>query len=284
MNQVEALHTAARRYTAKRAAKWAHRYSDLLADEERARRRGGVPEPTTYTYSEEALATFPRYQVLHAIQAAVEAFTAVDLGSLDEARELLAATGTTAESIFTRPPIGEIEQRAIDEERELFAQYMRRVSNEELARVEPLPYRRTLTEAESTRLWKELEERWGVDGYWYPLDRPPDAEPPPHTKVFTAGPFLEPELQEDLRRALAELGASRVWQLRELETDTDNEIELALLEPVYTGAEGYWTDASFSWLVYASHEDTVTIAGETLLRELQLRWPSWAGYLYAGSS
>lgn len=76
---------------------------------------------------------------------------------------------------------------------------------------------------------------------------------------------------------------SRVWELRELETDTNKEIDLALLEPVYTGAEGYWTDASLDWLVYASHESSVTVAGERLLPELRRRWPDWRRHLYDSS-
>lgn len=91
VSAVEALHTAARRYCADRAALWSSRYADLQAGEARERRRSGTPEPTTYAYSTEALATFPRYNVLYAIQAAVEAFTPADFASLDEARELLAA-------------------------------------------------------------------------------------------------------------------------------------------------------------------------------------------------
>lgn len=283
MDEVEALHTAARRYAAERAADWQNRYSDLRADEERARRHKGLPEPTTYGYSPEALATFPRYQVLHAIEAAVEAFTPGDLGSVDEARERLAKAGADAQSIFTRPPVGEVEQRAMDDERELFAEYVRGLSDEELARVEPLPFRRTLTEAESARLWTELKNRWGVEGYWYPLDRAPDAEPPPHAQAFNADPFFDAELQQQLREALAELGVSRVWELRELDTDTNKEIDLALLEPLYTGAEGYWTDDSLDWLVYASHESSVTVAGEELLPELQRRWPVWRRLLYHSS-
>jgi hypothetical protein len=275
VDKVEALHAAARRYAAERATAWENRYSDLRAEEEKSRQREGLPEPTTYSYSSEELATFPRYQVLHAIQAAVEAFTPADLGSLDEARELLAMAAAEAQSIFTRPPVDEIERSAMAEEREQFAQYVRGLSYEQLARIEPLPFRRTLAEAESARIWTELKNRWGVKGYWYPLDRAPDAEPPPHAQAFNADPFFDPELQQQLRDALAELDVSRVWEIRELDTDPDKEFYLALLEPVYTGAEGYWTDASLDWLMYASHEGSVTIAGESLLPELQRRWPNW---------
>ena len=77
------------------------------------------------------------------------------------------------------------------------------------------------------------------------------------------------------RRALREL--------RELETDADTEIELESLEPVYTGAEGFWLDASFEWLLYASHESSVTVAGATLLPRFRQAWPAWADRLYDAS-
>ena len=283
LEPVEALHTAARRYCVDRAAEWELRYSDVRSDEERARRHAGVPEPTTYSYSSEALDTFPRYHVLHAVQAAVEAFTPADLGSLDEARELLAVAAATADNLFTRPPTGETEQRAMDEERELFGRYVSDLSHEELARVEPLPFRRTLSPKESAALWAELEKRWGVKGYWYPLDRAPEAAPPPHASAFSSDPFHGDDLQKCLRDVLSTLGATRVWELRELDTDTNNEIELALLEPVYTGAEGFWMDSSFDWLIYASHEGSVTVAGRDLLPALYEAWRNWRDYLYDGS-
>jgi hypothetical protein len=283
MEPIAALHTAARRYAAERAAHWEHHYSELQVAERSERARQGVPEPTTYSYSLEALATFPRYHVLHAIQAAVEAFTPPDFESLEGARELLAAAGATAESTVTRPPIGRVEQRAMDEERELFARYVGELSRDELRNVEPLLFRRTLSTAESSRLWSELENRWTVRGYWYPLDRPADAEPPPHTEAFNSDTFFEVQTQQHLRDALAELGVSRLWELRELDIDTNREIVLDQLEPLYTGAEGYWTDETFEWLVYASHEGSVTVTGERLLPALQARWPEWSQHRYDSS-
>lgn len=278
---VEALHTAARRYCTDRAALWSGRYADLLAEEERERRHSGIPEPTTYSYSTEALATFPRYNVLYAIQVAVEAFTPADFASLDEARELLAAAGESAESVFTRAPNGEIERQAMGEERRLFAGYMREVSEEELARVESLPFRRTLTSDESPRLRNELKTRWGVEGHWYPLDRSDSAEPPENAVAFGADPFFSAEVQARLRDILAGLGVSRLWELRELDTDADCELDLALFEPVYTGSEGYWTDNSVDWLVYASHESSVTVAGVQLLPAFQQAFPEWRDWIYA---
>jgi hypothetical protein len=282
VSDIEALHTAARRYCADRAALWSDRYAALQAREATERRHQGRPEPTTFTYSTEALATFPRYQVLQAIQWAVEAFTAGDFASLAYARELLAEAGESAESVMTRAPHGEIERQAMDEERTLFAEYVRELSEDELAQIEPLPFRRTLTAQESKRLWSELKSRWGIEGfYWYPLDRPDTAEPPQDAVALGADPFFDAEVQARLRDVLANLAVSRLWELRELDTDADCELDLKLFEPIYTGAEGFWTDSSLDWLIYASHEGSVTVAGPQLLPAFQQAFPEWREWIYA---
>ena len=105
-------------------------------------------------------------------------------------------------------------------------------------------------------------------------------QPPPHAEAFNSDPFFDAQPQQHLRDALSELGVSRLWELRELDTDTNKELDLAALEPLYTGAEGYWTDATLDWLVYASHEGSVTVAGERLLPALQRRWPEWTQHGY----
>src|SRR3712207_3498722 len=125
MEEIEALHTAARRYAGARAAEWERRYSVLQAREDRVWRAAAARARTAYGYSDEALAIFPRYNVLHAIQAAVEAFTPADFASLDDAREQLARVAISAENLLTRPPQGEIERGVMDEERALFVTYLR---------------------------------------------------------------------------------------------------------------------------------------------------------------
>jgi hypothetical protein len=137
MEPVEALHTAARRYALQRAAEWVRRYDELLDRERRARQEAGVPEPTSYSYSDEALATFPRYNVLRTIKWALEAISPSQMQSLAAARERLAEIGWSADSDYTESS-HEISRRVIDEERALFADYVRSLSEEDLDAVEPL--------------------------------------------------------------------------------------------------------------------------------------------------
>ena len=91
-------------------------YSELPAKEERARLDN----------------------VLHAIQAALERLAPADFESIEDARAQLASAAQTAENPFTRPPYGDIERKAMDEERVLFAEFVRCVGEDELARVEPV--------------------------------------------------------------------------------------------------------------------------------------------------
>lgn len=283
MNNTEAIHTAARRYCEERALDWVHAYDELRASERRERERRGVPEPVAYTYSPQALRTFPRYHVLHAILFEVERFVPGDFASLDEARSLIAAAGETAESVFTRPPHGEIEQETFGEERAAFTTFVLGLSERDLELVEPLPFRRRLQACESAQIRSELKLRWGVDRYWYPLDRALDADPPAETMAFRSEAVLAIEVQERLRTILASCGVSRVFELREHDADgPDSEIDLALLETLYTGAEGFWTDGSFEWVLYASHEGSVTIAGSEVLRAFQAAFPASGEWLYHG--
>ena len=61
VNTSLALHNAARRYCLDRHAYWCERYSEIF-------RNRGDRQRDGYHYTPEALATFPRYQVLNAIR------------------------------------------------------------------------------------------------------------------------------------------------------------------------------------------------------------------------
>lgn len=276
MDSIEALHTALRRYCEAGHAEWLGRYMDLGKRERRERARLGLPLHDAQ-YSDDAYATFPHYRFLEAILIAIEAFTPADFSSLDEARALLAAAGETAENLLTQNPGNQIVQDVIEEERSKFVRYVNELTEEDLARVQPMPFRRTLSDEEVKTLRARLKERWSIDGYWYPIDRPDDAEPPPAAVAFNADPILEDQLPT-LRSLLAEQSGGRVFEIRE--ADPNRELDLELFEPTYNGLEGFWTNRDADWVIYASHEDSVTIAGSRILNALQDRWPAWSSSLY----
>jgi hypothetical protein len=260
MNAPEALHTAARRYCLERRVYWCERYSEIS-------RQGRDRQSDGYDYTPEALATFPRYNVLNAIRVELERIALPGLATLEDARALLVAAGAAAKDDFTRNPIGEIDQRAMAEEREAFCRFVGGLKPSDLDAVAALPYRRVLSTDESKSVWSALRARWQIpEGYWYPLT---DCTAP-DVVAFDAAAFAEAAPPRRLQEILAARGIERVWELREYGPEYEQDV--SLFEPLYNGAEGYWSSQALDWVVYASHEGSVTVAG-WLLHELKKTCP-----------
>ena len=130
-------------------------------------------------YSKVAYGLFPRYRLDEAIEIEVERITGQQFRSLEETRKLLLEAGSRALSSllqeFQRSPEACV---ALTDEAKAFEAYIRSLDAIQLARIEPLPYRRVLSRPESQQLRQELNARWGAKGYWYPLSKCD-----PHTNV-----------------------------------------------------------------------------------------------------
>jgi hypothetical protein len=265
MRSALALHTAARRYCLERHAHWSAEYSKLVSE-------GGDREPDGYHYTPAALATFPRYNVLKAILVEVERIDPSRLGDLEDTRDLLALAGQVAEDAFTRGPAAEISVRSMLEEREAFRLYVAGIEPSDLQSIDALPFRRVLTAHEAGSIRSGLSARWQVsEGYWFPL-----AACSLHDVVaFNTEGFEAAIDNRDLQGILRRHGVERVWELREYGPEYEQDI--TLLAPQYNGAEGYWCSAGLDWIVYASHESSVTIGG-WLLHQVQGAWPQWQAH------
>ena len=110
--------------------------------------------------------------------------------------------------------------------------------------------------------------------YWHPLA---DTE---RTDVaaFQAPYFLRAVTPERLAALLAERGITRVWELREY--GPEYELDASAFEPHYNGAEGFWTSSALDWIVYASHESSMTVGG-WMLAEVKRAWPEWVRHIWA---
>jgi hypothetical protein len=264
-----ALHTAARRYCLDRHAYWCERYSEIV-------RKRGDRQRDGYHYTPEALDTFPRYNVLNAIRVELERMEPTRLDDVENTRALLVLAGETAEDDFTRQSISEIAARAMSEEREAFCSFISGATLPDLAEVEGLPHRRVLTAAESKSIWSRLRGRWQIpEGYWYPLAECKLSD----VVAFKTRSFDEAFATERLRGNLAARGIERVWELREYGPEYEEAV--AMFEPYYNGAEGYWSSGELDWIIYASHETSVTVGG-WLLQDVKAMWPSWQAHVWTG--
>jgi hypothetical protein len=264
------IHTVARRYCLERYALWVGRYAEIV-------RRGGDRERDGYHYTPEALATFPRYNVLNAIRVELERIDSGELLDFGAAKARVLRAGGAADDDFTRNPIGEVDQRAIADERAAFCEFIRGLSPSDVSAVQPLPFRRVLAAKQAEAVWARLRERWQIAAsYWYPLA---DCTLP-GVAAFDAAAFNEGAPADRVQGILQRRGVERVWELRECGPEYEQEV--SLFNPLYNGAEGYWSSGALDWVVYASHESSVTVGG-WLLGEVQTLWLGWQAHLWRGA-
>jgi len=280
VDQVTALHTAARRYCQSAFSKWMDRYTALHAagkvEVHYAQQRG-------CKYSDEAYRTFPRYRIAQAIQVEVERIVPSSVESLEEICELLLEATRIPEKRLKAQLSNPLASNALAAEAHDYRAHIRSLMDTDLSVTEPLPYRRVLSTPESERLWDLLRSRWGVgdDHYWFPLRK---GDPPASVLAFHEDFFSMRRGAEVLRQALIEHGVDRAFQLHEFgPPDPDYEIEISILEPTYSASgEQYSTSESVDWLAYASHESSITIAGIWLVEYFTAGWPDCKARTYQG--
>jgi hypothetical protein len=255
------LHTAARRYCDEQYDHWADEYWSLGDF--------GGWDPASREYTEKGLATFPRYQVIDTIRVELMRHTGRNFASLDEARELF-VNASGAWSKFTETDEA-IFRKAMDEEREKFAEFVSRFPTDALYDVDLLPFKRTLTEDESKGLRARLLQIWSVpeNGHWYPLS---DTDCP-DVMAFEREPFAKGMPNHALAGSLERHDVSRIYEL--WESSADFEVDVNLIEPGSAGFDELIAcSGDMDWIIYVSHESTITIGG-WLLADVKRQWPGW---------
>lgn len=219
-----------------------------------------------FGYSPEAYRIFPRYNVVEAILAQVERLDPDRLPDQPGLVARLLEAAATAQSPLTEPASNEVAAAVMAEERRLFSSAVQEWAGRGDLQVRPLPYRRVLTSAARQQ---QLQRRWGLVGRaWHPMIA---AETPPEVLILVEAVMWElPEAVTYVRTALRAAGGGRVTELREY--GEEYLIDVDLVAPRYTGAEGVWSDDTLAWVAYASHEGTVAFGGH-LAATLPALWP-----------
>lgn len=247
------LHVAARRRCMERHAEWSAIYQAMSE-------AGAGYNPTSRTYSLRARAVFPRYLQLHAMQVELERLEPDALGSLAEARTALIAACERARIANPAVEDDPIAIPAFEEERALLVEFLATVDDDLLWRVRPLPYRRVLAADELAALTPRVTARFGT---WYggACDR----------ALTCAHRTYDLPLQPAPAAVLRPLLPARVYEWNEIDESVVQDTSAVGFER----AEAYWFSAELTWLVYASHEATLTIAGDALVPAVERSAPGW---------
>lgn len=279
MDKVTALHTAARRYCRVEFSRWSDSYATLVREGKGEIHSAGR---SRWDYSEEAYKMFPRYRIAEAILDEIEKITPSSVGSLEELAELLIRAAQNPEKRLQDQLRNPHALAALAAEADDYREHIGKLRALDLDGVEPLPYHRVLSSEESKLIWDRLVNRWDIDGdCWFPLR---EGDPPPNAIAFHEDLFSVRRGAEMLRDVLTKHSIEHVFQFSECRPpDFDYEIALSIFEPAYiAGSEQYFTSQELVWLVYASHESSITIAGDWLVDYFRGKWPDWSERTYQG--
>jgi hypothetical protein len=279
MNNKTALHTAARAYCQDRFREWMETYKDLQIKEKWQVENLFKPG---WDYSAEAYRIFPRYRINAAIQIEVERLTPNSSSTFEELRCQLVRACDVAKARLDAELNNSNAREALGEEADDYRAYIQVLVEADLTDVLPLPFKRVITEEESKKLWKQLKAAWDIGGGpWFPLK---EGQVPPHLITFHCDYFGAMSGAQLLRKTLETRGITRIFQLQEFcPPEPEYEVELSNLEPAYgSGGEQYSTSDPTDWVVYASHESSITVCGEWLTTVFKEEWPEWSKRVYGG--
>lgn len=269
MDPIFLIHNAARHYCIEGIAKWSKQHEELCA----ARGDQVIRCDGSWKYTKDAYRVFPRYQVLMAILSEVERFIPADFKTESDARALLSTAAGTAESVFTKSD-NEIAIDAMDEERAQFRKFIGSIELDACAALSPLPFRRVLAKEEHDALHSAFRAKWGN---WYGGCAESD---PSDCVTLHVAAMDDPDSYSKLRKALIDRGITRVFELRESGNGYELDVEAAGF--LYTGDEGFWTSGDLSWMVYASHESSITFGATWLVNQMRSALPGFERYIYKG--
>lgn len=127
---------------------------------------------------------------------------------------------------------------------------------------------RTLSRTEEEKLWIEVKASWGWKGYyWYPLD----GEGGDGLLALSASRFEEAVGERAVKDILVEFGVKNAYRLREFESGFEFNVDDDM--PYLYESESVIVDMSYKWIIYSSHEDSITFGGAPLVNELKRKFP-----------
>jgi len=254
MNNSYLIHNHALKYCSDRYHYWVEKYQNNSNTAPNRYQSSHINSDLDYNL-------FPRYNVQRAILTAIESVDPRIQIPESGMRELLILAAQTGESVFTEKPKNSFEKNAIAEEREITVAYFEKL------RPDPgeilLPFRYRFSNNESIKFRTSTFEFWNInDSYWYPLSESDKKD----IIALQADIFLE-NFHFNITQTLNDLyPEEHIYEIDEDESVT--EMDIALLDCYYGGSEKYWTNKSRQWIIYASHENSLTLGGKEFLFQM----------------
>ncbi|WP_226163768.1 hypothetical protein [Hymenobacter terricola] len=125
----------------------------------------------------------------------------------------------------------------------------------------------------------ELNARWNCDlpFGWVPITGPADNSK--EINIYTLESFIEWFDDGAMKLLLTDtFSISAVYEVQEGGAVAFVELDKCVFG--YNGFEHLYTDASFQFLLYFSHENSVTAGGKHLIEAIHLAWPAYKNHFW----
>lgn len=206
-----------------------------------------------------------QFKVWQAISQGVLSLVDMPFTDFEMCRTALIDKGETSENDFTRfKNLSQNRKNAIVQEREKFIKFIQAIIPEDLLYVEPLPYHRKLSESESQIIRQRMKQAFDYNGcYWYPLSG--EDNKPNMAVVFVSLCNFTSTDEKAVNRYLIQQSINQRFFVVSEDWD-DGEMALQVEDEVISELhEGAIFGENFTWLIYGSHEGTITFGSEKLV-------------------
>ena len=238
---------------------------------------------------------FETCHVLHRVLEEIERAVPEDFSTEEEARRYLIDAGKKGKVIsltaswghgevvvhYQEPEIDVAERAAMEIERAEYLSFISTLSCEQAAEARPVLFRHLMSDTKRRRVANKLLESWKVDPlwhYWYPLWE----ELLPYDVIAFQDAYFYKEVgAEKLQDIFLRRGITRIWEINEDRLPPEYELDPRLCN-FTSSVEKYWSSRELDWLVYASHESSITFAGDWLIGAIKEAWPNWEQRVYTG--
>lgn len=147
-----------------------------------------------------------------------------------------------------------------------------------------------LSKKSRTDIWNKLSNRWDIQNklsdvwgigkhYWYPLIESNKED----IISFESSYIFNKEKLSNIKNILLKHGVTQIYEFREsgllFKIDNINNYNFWDSDDYFWNNEGFWFDDSMDFIIYISHEETLTFGGEAIIKELKNCWKDWTEHL-----
>jgi len=254
MNTNEKIITLAQMYCRENYSFWIGKYQKELTGDDYPRK-----------YTDRDYDTFPRYQTLNAIGKGVALLVGRKFKTFDICVKFI-LDAADFKDVYAKNLINPIGNLAIEDEKRKYREYILSISENDLenAEVKKITYERRLGKHESEKIRKSLSEKWGYCKYWHPLI---DGEIPANV-LFVMTKYVS-TYEGSIIDIIKKISLEKYYEISEFGDDYKYSKENFNL-PLYGWfGEIICCDDTFEWVVYESHEGTISFGGDKLVREIK---------------